>query len=397
MQHDSRPVASPAAAKYLQLHLADHIGPIRVANLLRHFGSVDDVLSAPLTALERVPQIGPETARAIVAARAPDRARQEIDHAATLGVRILCLTDPEYPTALKSIPDPPVCLYVRGCLRVEDRAAVAVVGTRRCTQYGRDQGRRFAALLSGAGFTIVSGLARGIDGSAHHGALEAGGRTLAVLGQGIDAIYPPEHDSLARRVSESGALISETPLTSHPDAGNFPRRNRVIVGLSAGVLVVEAPRRSGALISARLAADYDREVFVLPGRVDVPQAAGTNQLIRDGATPVTCLEDVLDELAAVQRRVAPADRVGRPPRPAAPQMDLSADERVVLDALGTAERSMDALCSSCDIPVPRIAAALTQLQIVGAVRQRAGGRFRRADIGRAAPATHRPIGDPASG
>jgi DNA processing protein len=346
-----------------------------MANLLRCFGSIDEILSASPAALERVGQIGPETARAIRTARDPKRAALELEQAASLGLRILCLDDPDYPPALRRISDPPICLYVRGDLADVDRAAIAIVGTRRCTHYGREQAHRFAALLSHAGFTIVSGLARGIDGSAHQGALDAGGRTIAVLGQGMDAIYPPDHEPLAMRVADHGALITETPLNSHPDPGNFPRRNRIVVGLSVGVIVVEAPRRSGALISARLAVEYDREVFVVPGRVDVFQAAGTNQLLRDGATPVTCLEDVLEQLTAVRRAVPRRRAAESTPSPRA-TVDLTEDEQCVLAALGERERSMQSLCEACEIPAARIAAALTRLQILARVRQAPGDRFR---------------------
>ncbi|UCG16180.1 MAG: DNA-processing protein DprA [Phycisphaerales bacterium] len=380
MKHEPDTVASPTARKYLRLHLADGVGPVRLANLLKYFGSVDEILSAALSALEKVDGVGPATARAVFAARSDDRTEHEIDRAARLGLRILCLADPEYPPALARIPDPPVCLYVRGRFRPEDRGAVSVVGTRRCSHYGSEQARRFGALLAGAGFTVVSGLARGVDGCAHEGALEAGGRTIAVLANGLSEIYPPEHEPLARRVAAHGAVISETPLDAAPEQGNFPRRNRIVVGLGAGLLVVEAPKRSGALISARLATEYNREVFALPGRVDTVQSFGTNRLIRDGAALVTCLEDILEELPAVERKVVPASaRTGTSPaadhRDPPMPFDATPDEQAVLDALGTEEITLDALCRACDIPVHRITTALMSLQLRGAVRQFPGDRY----------------------
>ncbi len=374
-------VASPAARKLLRLHLADGVGPIRLARLLAYFGTVDDVLGASRSALQRVEGVGPAVAQAIVEARKDDRAERELEQAARLGIRILGLTDADYPARLATIPDPPTCLYVRGGLHPHDTAALAIVGTRRCTHYGAEQARRFAALVAGAGFTVVSGLARGIDAQAHEGALQAGGRTLAVLGNGLQEIYPPEHQSLADQIVESdaGAILSEAPLCAAPETGSFPRRNRIVIGLSVGVLVVEAPLKSGALITARAAADYNREVFALPGRVDTPQAAGTNQLIRYGARLVTCLEDILEELTAVERRFVPPDVRSQPagPPPAPTLFDLPPDEQAILDALVEEERELEALAAISGLPIQRITTALMHLQLKGAVRRLPGSRFAR--------------------
>ena len=383
MTSDGDPVASPAARQYLRLHLADWVGPIRVANLLQRFGSVEAVLSASKTALERVERVGPATAEAIVRARSDGAADEQLARAGDLGIRILCLEDPEYPKALARIPDPPICLYVRGRLCPQDDAAIAIVGTRRCSRYGGEQARRFGSLLAGAGFTVVSGLARGVDGQAHEGAMEAGGRTIAVLGNGLPEIYPPEHEALAERIIEHGAVISEMPLGTAPDIGNFPRRNRVIAGLCAGVLVVEAPKQSGALSTARYATEYDREVLALPGRVDTALAFGTNRLIRDGARLVTCLEDILEEVQAVERVAVPASErsaAGEPVGPVEPTLfDPSPDERRVLEALGEDELALETLREACDIPVHRIMTALMNLQLKGRVRQLPGSRFLRRD------------------
>ena len=245
-------VASPAARKYLALKSARGIGPILARRLIDHFGGIDGVLEASIAALARVERMSPARAREILAVRDGSAVADELELAAERGVRIICEQDRDYPAALKHLEDPPVCLYVSGTIRPEDMLAIAVVGTRRCTRYGAEQARRFGALLAQAGFTVVSGLARGIDGLAHHGALEAGGRTIAVLGNGLSEVYPPEHAGLAERVRQSGAIISELPISTPPDSGNFEPRNRIIAGLTLGVLVVEAPRRSGALLTARL-------------------------------------------------------------------------------------------------------------------------------------------------
>jgi DNA processing protein len=234
-----------------------------------------------------------------------------------------------------------------------------------------------------------------VDGQAHEGALQAGGRTIAVLGNGLADVYPPEHKDLAVRVAEHGAVISEIPLDTAPDAQNFPRRNRIIVGLSAGLLVVEAGDRSGALISARLATEYNREIFAVPGRVDTPQASGTNALIRDGgAKLVTSLEDVLDELHAVERRVVP--RSVRQPDLFSPDdrsgaVDLSADEQAVLAVLDADEVEIDALTDASGLPVPRVSSALTTLQLKGQVVRLPGGRYTRRQR---RPDAHPARGDP---
>lgn len=376
-----RQVASPKAAQHLRLHLTEGIGPIRFAALLKYFGSVDAVLSSSTASLQQVKRISPVLAEAIFRARSDDAAEREIERAAQLGIRIICLKDPDYPPPLARISDPPICLYVRGEFLEQDRASISVVGTRRCTRYGLEQARRFGALLAGAGFTVTSGLARGVDGQAHEGALQAGGRTIAVLGNGLADVYPPEHKDLAVRVAEHGAVVSEIPLDTAPDPKNFPRRNRIIVGLSAGLLVVEAGDRSGALISARLATEYNREIFAVPGRVDTPQAAGSNALIRDGgAKLVTSLEDILDELHAVERRVAPRP-VGQPDLfsldDGSGAADLSPDEQAVLAVFDSDEVGIDALTDASGLPVPRVTSALTTLQLKGQIVRLPGGRYTR--------------------
>jgi DNA processing protein len=306
---------------------------------------------------------------------------REIEQAAERGVRILCERDAEFPAGLKNIHDPPVCIYVSGEIQPADILAVAVVGSRQCTRYGGEQAQRFAALLAGAGFTIVSGLARGIDGFAHQGALEAGGRTLAVLGNGLTQIYPREHAGLAERVRRHGAVISELPMGTPPEATNFEPRNRIIAGLSLGVLVVEAAKQSGALITARLAADYNREIFALPGRIDTPSAMGTNALIRDGgAKLVACLEDVLDGLGDVGRLMAPAaDAASGDGSPVTAGMatasSLDSDQRAILAALDGEEQGLESLAVETGLAIPRLMALLMGLRLSGFVKELPGQRF----------------------
>lgn len=396
---------SDAARSYLRLHLCSDVGPIRTRRLVEHFGHVDGVLRASMAELQRVEGIGPVIAKSIFQARGLDTVDREIERAAALGIRILCFEDADYPEPLRHIPDPPICLYVRGELRATDAVAVAIVGTRRCSHYGREQATRFGEILARAGFTIVSGLARGIDGYAHAGALRGQGRTIAVLGNGLPKIYPPEHESVADSIAAAGAIVSESPMDTQPVSENFPRRNRIIVGLSLGVVVVEAGLRSGALITARLANEYNRECFALPGRVDHPeQTAGVNKLIRDGeAKLVTCLEDVLDELGQVgsimsrDARAKTATASSGPPAGAggiaasrsAPRADvslsnttaeafrrnLSDDERTILALLEGGASEPDEFAARSNLDISRVLATLTSLQLKGLVRQLPGSRF----------------------
>ncbi len=253
----------------------------------------------------------------------------ELARAAAAGATVICPDDGTYPPLLREIPDPPLVLYVRGTIEPRDLNAVAIVGSRKCSLYGREQAERFSALLAGAGFTVVSGGARGTDTAAHRGAiLHPAGRTIAVLGSGVDVAYPPENAALFEQLARRGAVLSEYPMGTPPAAENFPKRNRIVSGMSRGVLVVEADERSGALITARQAADdHNRPVFALPGRVDNPLSSGPHALIRDGAVLVTKLEDILDDLgplpdgdddAADRRPTEPVPAADRRPRRPSP-------------------------------------------------------------------------------
>lgn len=385
-------VISNAGRQYLRMQLADDVGPVRLRALVAHFGSIDAVLAASMAELQRVDGVGPRVAESVFRAGRGDAVEYEIERAASCGLRIVCGEDSDYPRPLLNISDPPICLCVRGTLQPADAVAVAVVGTRRCSHYGREQALRFGELLGGAGFTVVSGLARGIDSHAHRGALNAGGRTIAVLGNGLSTIYPPEHIELADAISGTGAVVSELPIDASPEAKNFPRRNRIIVGLALGVLIVEAGKRSGALITARLAADYNREVFAIPGRVDqTDHTAGVHRLIRDGhAKLVTCLEDILDELGDVgeiMRQAAPdASAVGADDSAcAAPESHaLSANERAVLEAVVEGLEDADRIHESTGLDAACIATTVTSLQLKGMLTRLPGNRLacRRRDDAR---------------
>ncbi len=377
-------VISDFAIKYLRMHLTSGVGPVRLRKLIEHFGDIDSILAASGGALQRVEGVGPKVAQAILQSREDTAVENEIRRAGECGVRILCREDPDYPKPLLHVYDPPICLYVRGNLQPADSIAIAIVGTRRCSHYAREQATRFGELLAGAGFTVVSGFARGVDGSAHQGALRAGGRTIAVLGNGLAHVYPEEHADLAEIVIKSGAIVSELPIDVAPDSKNFPGRNRIIAALSLGVLVIEAGHGSGALITAEAAIEYNREVFALPGAVDRPElTAGSNRIIQRGeAKLVTCLEDILDELEGLGELmgkgapkedshgiVKDADAGGLLVR------SLSPLQRSVFDAVANGAEGVDAVCQSLGENAASVVTALTSLQIRGLVKQLPGNRF----------------------
>ncbi|MFT3684439.1 MAG: DNA-processing protein DprA [Phycisphaerales bacterium] len=301
------PTSTPPTSETLDLlalTLIPGLGPVLIGRAIAHLGGADQVLQATPGTLQTVPGIGPEKARSFFEARTKSRdaAQRAADRAAQLNASVIGLTDPTYPPHLRTISDPPPVLFVRGSIDPADgdRYPLAIVGSRECTQYGREQTARFASTLASAGITIVSGGARGIDTAAHTAAIRSNGRTIVVLGCGIGKTYPPENQPLFDQIvaEGKGAIISELPIDTPPSAENFPARNRIISGLSLGVLLIEAASGSGSLITARLAAeDHGREVFALPGRVDSPASHGANDLIKTGgAHLVTTPADVLNLL-----------------------------------------------------------------------------------------------------
>ena len=276
------------------------------------------------------------------------------------GIELLAADHPDYPRLLREIPDPPPLLFCRGQWLPQDALGLAIVGTRHASRYGIRQAEGLAAGLARAGFTIVSGLARGIDAAAHRAALAVGGRSIAVLGSGLLNIYPAEHQQLAGEISRSGLVISEAPPLRKPISGAFPQRNRVITGLSLGVVVVEASQVSGAMISARHAAEQDREVFAVPGRVDNRNARGCHRLLRDGARLVETVDDVLDELGPLVETISPvAGRAVRHPA----ELRLNEQEQQVLDAIGFESTSIDQVASDSGLPIHRVLSTLSVLEM----------------------------------
>ncbi len=359
----------------LILNLVRGLGPVRIRNLMEHFGSASRIIGQPVSALQEVPGIGPHLARAISNWEELEY-REEFRLIEKLGLTILTVYEREYPVNLKEIYDPPVVLYVRGSLIPEDRPALAVVGSRRASHYGLQSARKLSYQLVSRGLTVVSGLARGIDTAAHRGALSAGGRTIAVLGSGLGNIYPPENKKLAEEIAASGAVISEFPIRAVPDRQNFPLRNRLVSGLSLGVLVVEAGQRSGALITARLAMEQGRLVMAIPGRIDSFSARGTNSLIRDGAKMVAVVEDILEEFEYLFPRVLAAG----PAIPDGPgrRDNLSPDEKSVYDVLSEGEAGMEQILSTTGLPSPAVSAALVSLELKRLIKRLPGKVFIKA-------------------
>lgn len=353
------------------------LGGVLGKRLVDRFGSGRDALEAEPSEWRGVEGIGPKLIETRRTYR-PDREAilREMDRIEELELDLIALNDPAYPMLLKAIDDPPPLLYIRGGFTAADERAVAVVGARRASGYGRSVTERLSRELAANGLTVVSGLARGIDAWAHRAALEAGGRTIGVLGCGLDVTYPREHRDLMDAMSRQGAVISEFPLGTPPEQANFPRRNRVISGLSRGVVVVEAARRSGSLITARLALDQGREVFAVPGPVGAETSAGAHALIKQGAKLVEDVNDILEELkASWETAEKGANQSASRSVPKGP--DFLPDERQVYESLSTVPRHIDELTAELRLPASRMAGVLLQLELKGAARQLAGNWFMR--------------------
>ena len=355
--------------------LLPQLGGVALQGFVSTFGSVSRAWTASPDALQRVAGIGPAIAEAMRRFPWARSLRQDQARVADAGLAVIVWGDAEYPAGLRAIASAPPVLYVRGVLEPEDEAAVAIVGSRRATAYGEEMARELARELGRRGLTIVSGLARGIDAAAHRGALEVGARTVAVLGSGLDRIYPPEHQGLAADVAVSGALLSEFPLGTAPLRLHFPRRNRIISGLSLGVVVVEAGVESGALITAHHALEQGREVFAVPGRVHARYSEGCHRLIKAGAKLVESWEDVLAELV-------PNLKGRRRARPAAPPPpDLTHEEQRIYDLLADGPLHIDAIIVQSGWGGGRAASVLVGLEMKGAVRQLQGKVFERKEGG----------------
>lgn len=354
-----------------------NIGPITLNRLLAEFaGDPCAILAAPKRRLESVRGVGPETSAALQAWRQHfDLAREE-ERLAQAGAVFITARDEGYPKLLREIPDPPIGLYRKGGY-LFDQPCIAIVGSRRTTLYGQATAKKLGAELARLGFCIISGLARGIDTAAHEGALSVGGRTAAVLGTGIDIIYPSENLGLYRRIAESGAIVTEFPFGRKADKQSFAMRNRIISGISQGVIVVESDAAGGAMITARFAGEQGRLLFAVPGRIDQPTSRGCHQLIRDGATLLTSVDDVIAELSYLDG-LRPAAIRSEGAATVLEQLgeQLEEKERAVFACLqGGAILGIDALVAGSGLSIPEVSASLLMLELKKLVRKRADGSF----------------------
>ncbi|GAB4503407.1 MAG: DNA-processing protein DprA [Anaerolineales bacterium] len=341
------------------------IGAVRFQHLLERFGDARSAWEAETSALAEA-GLGPKLIERLSAVRQQVDLPRLYEQIQSKGIQILTWQDEAYPPRLREISQPPPVLYLRGELLPEDDWAVAIVGTRRITPYGRQVTEQIASFLAGNGVTIVSGLARGVDAIAHQAALHAGGRTLAVLGSGVDHIYPPENRALAEQICEHGALLSDYTPGTPPESANFPPRNRIISGLSMAVIVVEAGETSGALITAEFAAEQGREIFAVPGSILAPQSKGTNKLIQQGALPLLSANDVIQALNLTRlgqqkaaRHVLPGDAV----------------EARLMEALGDEPLHVDEIRNQTGLPVEKVSATLIMMELKGMVRQVGGMQY----------------------
>jgi DNA processing protein len=365
---------------WLAVARVEGLGVRGALRLIEHFGSPQAAYLASLTELESCGLPAP-VAQAIFAQVGLKEAEKEMEAAAKADCELVTLASDNYPPLLKQIPDPPLLLYVRGDVKVLAQYAVAMVGTRRPTAYGSSVAHRLASDLAQRGLVIVSGLARGIDSAAHRGALEGKGKTVAVQGRGMDAIYPAENKQLAEKILESGAMISEFPLGTGPTPENFPIRNRTISGLTLGVIVVEAAEYSGSLITARLANEQNREVFAVPGNITSAQSFGTNHLIKQGAKLVDQWMDVVEEFPAeIRMQLLPppdaSEEAMAAPGASLFETTLTPEQKAVFDVLRCDEALfVDSIISLAQLPQPRVLGALLELEMSGLIRQLPGKNF----------------------
>lgn len=364
---------------WIALSMIPEVGNASYKRLLSVFGTPKAVFDSPEDRIASVPGIGVRRARNIKNFSDWRHVQDQIELLARENVRIVTCDALGYPAMLKQIDDAPAVLFVKGQIEDEDRFAVAIVGSRKTTSYGRLVAERLSAGLAEAGFTIVSGMARGIDTIAHMGAIKCGGRTIAVLGTGLDRAYPPENKGLMERIADSGYVVSEFPFGTVPNRENFPQRNRLISGLSLGVVVVEAAAGSGALITARYALEQNREVFAVPANINSPNATGTNELIKSGAKLVQKTDDIIVELAPILKGYVGAarkltDSLGM--TGAAPaRTELTNEERKLCDILTGEPTHIDALSRRLSLPPAKALTLLLNLELKGIVKQAEGKMF----------------------
>ncbi|MDI6731765.1 MAG: DNA-processing protein DprA [Candidatus Margulisbacteria bacterium] len=342
---------------WVAANMVDGVGPVTIKKLLDQHQSIEKVCSVINAPLEKADLV--------------------IQTAKDKNISIVCFEDAEYPERLKHIYDPPAVLFTRGRPLLKEEKAIAIVGTRSASHYGLELARKFAFELASLGFTIVSGLATGIDTSAHQGALEAKGKTIAVFGCGVDVIFPAENRPLAEDITRQGTLVSEYPIGSGTAKGNFPRRNRIISGLSLGVIVVEGHYDSGAMITAKCALDQGREVFAIPGQIGIDQSKGPHWLIKQGAKLVETIDDVLEELNIEIHSKMTNDKLKMSNEgvPAARHLNLSNEEKKIVGTLSLEPKHIDNIACETGMPIAQVSSLLMMLEMKKAVKQLAGKRY----------------------
>lgn len=352
---------------WIALTEVSDIGPVTARKLLAIYKTPEAIFSAPYKELCSIDIINKKRAKKIKEYSGWKEIDSQLKKLDIKGIKIVTINDKDYPETLRNIDDAPVVLYIKGEIQREDKFTIAVVGSRKYTFYGRFAAEKLSSELSSMGFTIVSGMARGIDTLAHAAAIKSGGRSIAVLGSGIDVPYPPENKGLMEKISESGYVMSEFPPGTQPDRENFPRRNRLISGLSLGVLVVEAAADSGSLITASCAAEQGKEVFAVPGNINSVNSAGTNELIKNGAKLVQDVRDIIEELAPVLKGFIKTKEKVR--------VELSDEERRLCDIMTAEPRHVDMLSRESGMSVSKVLGILLSLELKGVVKQTEGKKF----------------------
>ncbi len=400
---------SAEAKSLIQLNLIPGVGNHTIRRLLAAFGSAEKTLAATSKELAQIDELTPDVCRRLIDGRSHVSLARELELIQTHQCHIVTINDKSYPALLKQIDDPPLLLYIKGQLSLQDTASVAIVGSRSPTNYGKTISQQLSYQLATHGITIVSGFARGIDTCAHRGALEAGGKTIAVLGCGLSIVYPEVNRELIDEIIKYGALISEFPMTMPPKGTNFPRRNRIISGLTLGTLVVEASERSGSLITARHAAEQGREVFAVPGQIFSKMSQGTHYLINQGATLIHTVDDLLDILPQDYAKVPAQKSSPRQPLPQkdkgfqtptprseekakpepslpsqpettakpdpTPPLQLSSDEQAVLSAIDSPTSHIDQIARVTQLPIGKVSSLLVMLELKGLIQQAPGKQF----------------------
>ena len=356
---------------WLALNYLSAIGPVLARRLLSAFGDPGNIFSMSLDELRKVEGVGENRAQSIVSFNKWDTVRKEIDNTEKNNIRLITVNDDRYPAGLRRIHSAPIVLYVKGDIAEADKYAVSLVGSRNATIYGMNIAEKISHKLASIGITVISGMARGIDTASHRGALRAGGRTIAVLGSGIDVPYPSSNRGLMERIASSGSVISEFPMGTPPNRENFPRRNRIISGLSLGVIVIEATLDSGSLITVGYALEQGKDVFAVPGNITSGNSRGTNDLIKKGAKLVENAEEVINELGPQLKGIIREDKSGN----RGPGSSLTEDEKALFSYLSSEPKHVDSIIRETDMATGRALSILLNLELKGVIRQTEGKHF----------------------